>query len=208
MARDYYATLGVSAKADPRQIREAYHRLVRESHPDISGADTREQFRAIQEAWHTLSDAERRRRYDTAIRNRGTGTARLRSPTGRPSPSETRGWQEWMDDFFAGVYAALSWPKDRRVLDFGLEMSADEATRGGEMRLQFPVLVPCNRCRGTGRGFRFLCRACHGRGYQHSFRPVILQVPSDLKQGAILEVPLDDFGCPDGRMMLHVQIHG
>src|SRR3954453_16694157 len=64
---DFYIILGVERAADVNDIKRAYKRLARRFHPDINPGDrmAAAQFRQIAEAYETLSDEERRRRYDT-----------------------------------------------------------------------------------------------------------------------------------------------
>ncbi|ORC87557.1 putative chaperone protein DNAj [Trypanosoma theileri] len=62
---DYYAVLGVARDATPREIREAYNRLVLEVHPDKNPNRTAAaQFDAVTKAYRVLSNAEKRRKYD------------------------------------------------------------------------------------------------------------------------------------------------
>lgn len=64
--KDYYAELEVAPDVDDQAIKQAYRRLAREYHPDVKPGDTRaeERFKAINEAYQTLSDPERRKKYD------------------------------------------------------------------------------------------------------------------------------------------------
>jgi DnaJ-class molecular chaperone len=64
--KDYYKILGVPRKATEKEIRDAYRRLARKSHPDVNPNDKRaeERFKEIGEAYAVLSDAEKRRKYD------------------------------------------------------------------------------------------------------------------------------------------------
>lgn len=50
--QDHYRVLGVARDANHGTIREAYLRLVKKHHPDISkGAESEEKFKAIASAW-------------------------------------------------------------------------------------------------------------------------------------------------------------
>lgn len=63
--KDYYALLGVPSDATPAQIKSAYRKLAKQYHPDVNNsADAAEKFREITEAYDTLTDPDRRRRYD------------------------------------------------------------------------------------------------------------------------------------------------
>src|SRR6059036_2601549 len=63
---DFYVILGLGRDATPDDIKRAYKRLARRFHPDINPGDrmAAAQFRQIAEAYETLSDPDRRRRYD------------------------------------------------------------------------------------------------------------------------------------------------
>src|SRR5262249_35660665 len=63
---DFYIILGIERGASPGDIKRAYRRLARKYHPDINPGDrtAAAQFRQILEAYETLSDPDRRRRYD------------------------------------------------------------------------------------------------------------------------------------------------
>ena len=65
---DFYIVLGLERAATLSDIKRAYKRLARKYHPDINPGDrvAAAQFRQIAEAYETLSDPDRRRRYDTA----------------------------------------------------------------------------------------------------------------------------------------------
>lgn len=60
-----YAVLGVDPQADIRTIRHAYRELARQHHPDFGG-DLRRMM-SVNEAWHVLSDPERRASYDAQL---------------------------------------------------------------------------------------------------------------------------------------------
>ena len=65
--KDYYKILGLDRTADAKAIKQAYRRLARKHHPDRNPGNkaSAERFTEINEAYEVLSDAEKRRRYDT-----------------------------------------------------------------------------------------------------------------------------------------------
>ena len=64
---DLYLVLGLDREATVGDLKRAYRRLARRYHPDINPGDrlAAAQFRQIAEAYETLSDPDRRQRYDT-----------------------------------------------------------------------------------------------------------------------------------------------
>ncbi|TKV29676.1 J domain-containing protein [Arthrobacter sp. NamB2] len=70
--KSYYDVLGVPAEADIKDIKDAYRRAARASHPDLGGSAA--QFHDVAVAYETLSDPQRRERYD-AETGRGRPTA-------------------------------------------------------------------------------------------------------------------------------------
>jgi DnaJ-class molecular chaperone len=65
--RDYYQVLEVEKEASPRKIKEAYRRLAFQYHPDRNKEipSVVERMKEINEAYAVLSDAKKRRDYDT-----------------------------------------------------------------------------------------------------------------------------------------------
>ncbi|MCU1635217.1 MAG: molecular chaperone [Cryobacterium sp.] len=59
-----YEVLGVSASASEHELRRAYRRLLRQTHPDIGGSATR--FHAVQHAWELVGTPANRAAYDRA----------------------------------------------------------------------------------------------------------------------------------------------
>jgi DnaJ-class molecular chaperone len=192
MEPNYYAVLGVKETASPEEVQEAYRRLVKAYHPDRSGADTAGEFRAVQEAWETLGDPERRRAYD--LRRWPRRPAR---PFPRPAPPPRRPAPGW-DDF--------PFPEVAGALHLELQMTAAEADSGGDVEVDLPARRRCPHCGGLGRLAWFLCPGCGGHG--HGLRPerFTLHVPAGLADGEVIRVPLADHGLAHRELVLHVRV--
>jgi len=68
--RDYYDALGVPRSASNEDIRAAYRRLARENHPDVNKDPAAEdRFKEISEAYEVLRDPDKRSKYDRLGRN-------------------------------------------------------------------------------------------------------------------------------------------
>ena len=68
---NYYEVLGVSESAGDEQIKQAYRRQAKKYHPDLNPDNpaAEAKFKAVVEAYETLSDTEKRKAYD-AKRNK------------------------------------------------------------------------------------------------------------------------------------------
>ncbi|WP_085476326.1 J domain-containing protein [Rathayibacter oskolensis] len=88
-ARTPYEVLGVAATASDDELRRAYRRLLRETHPDTGGDAA--SFHAVQLAWERIGSANARNDYD-----RGAPAAGPQSPqqpytgSSRPTASAVR----------------------------------------------------------------------------------------------------------------------
>jgi len=65
---DYYVVLGIAEDASEETIRSAFRALARRFHPDVGEGSSPVEFQRAREAYDTLVDPERRRRYDRQLR--------------------------------------------------------------------------------------------------------------------------------------------
>jgi hypothetical protein len=92
---DFYTILGVSRTASPDEIKSAHRELVKKYHPDLfPGATQKERankkLQQINEAYAILSNAERRRQYDSRYFQRATVVKPAASPGERRSTARFR----------------------------------------------------------------------------------------------------------------------
>ena len=83
MLPNYYAILRIRSDASREEVRTAYRRLAKQSHPDAGGNP--EAFQTVQEAYEILSDPVSRQRYDAARRSRLPRAVAV-EPLPRPEP--------------------------------------------------------------------------------------------------------------------------
>jgi curved DNA-binding protein len=63
--KDYYEVMGLSRDATQDQVKQAYRKLARKYHPDVSKeADAEQRFKDVGEAYAVLQDPEKRAAYD------------------------------------------------------------------------------------------------------------------------------------------------
>ena len=62
---DHYKTLGIKRNASTEEIKISFRRLARKYHPDVSKeANAEERFKAVKEAYETLSNSKKKNTYD------------------------------------------------------------------------------------------------------------------------------------------------
>jgi curved DNA-binding protein len=63
--KDYYAIMGLPREATAEQVKQAYRKLARKFHPDVSKeSDAEQRFKEVGEAYEVLRDPQRRAAYD------------------------------------------------------------------------------------------------------------------------------------------------
>lgn len=162
--KDYYAVLGVESTAGDAEIKQAFRRLARKYHPDVSkekGAEDR--FKGINEAYEVLRDGEKRKEYDALRAGGYRPGAEFRPPPGyggygQPGPSAGPGPGGFSDFFEAFFGARARQPQrppsagrgsaaPRGDQRFKLRIALEVAFAGGSQRLdidgrEFDVKVP------------------------------------------------------------------
>lgn len=161
MARDYYEILGVGRDATSEEIKKAFRRIARETHPDANPNDpeAEERFRAAAEAYEVLSDPERRARYD---RGDTIDISDIFSAFGGIDDVLRSVFGE--GGFFTGRPSRASRGRDVLV---HTEVPLEVAAFGGEANVEFNTRVTCGECRGSGAepGSKpVTCSECGGAG--------------------------------------------
>jgi DnaJ-class molecular chaperone len=119
--KNYYASLGLKRNATGDDVRQAYRRLARRYHPDVSAElDAEVRMREINEAYGVLSDPMRRRAYDreTLVATRSThfgpgaawtGSSGFGRTRPRPAqPARSHAEEDFFSSFFSRARRAAS----------------------------------------------------------------------------------------------------
>lgn len=215
MANDYYIVLGISRGADLNKIKKAYRTNVKKYHPDVLRSEEgRKKFLEIREAYETLSDETKRRRYDEALARQGSGgrrTAPAEIIDRRTSIfDEMDQFFSTADDFFSGFLPGFFDIEKERIrekdLYFEAVLSPREAASGGLYPITIPVIVPCARCGTSGVWEDFFCPVCSGYGRVHTQREFSLSIPPNVQHGTTLRLSLEDIGLRNIYLTLLVSI--
>lgn len=160
MAKNYYDILGVPRDAGQAEIKAAFRRLARETHPDTnSDPVATARFREAAEAYEVLSNSERRQRYD-----RGD-TIDLSDLFGNFG-----GFEDILRSVFgdSGLFgnATASRPSRGRDILVRTEISLEQAAFGCDIDVDYRADFDCEKCHGSGakvQGYN-TCSTCGGAG--------------------------------------------
>jgi molecular chaperone DnaJ len=188
--KDYYRILGVPRTASASAIRRAFRRLAKEYHPDMGAGSKADVFREIQAAYETLTDAERRRRYDEALGRMERQQARL----------DVLAWSFVRSP----AVGDLRRPRRPGSLSGEILLTPAEAAAGGVLPLEVPVETHCRSCEGTG-GLAFDCARCGGEGRAEKRFPVPVHVPAGVREGTVFHVKVDDPSVLSVLLTVHIR---
>jgi len=197
---DYYEILGVARDASGDEIKQAYRRLARTHHPDVSRdkSEAEHRFKAINEAYEVLSDPDKRAQYDRfGVVTNGAGQSGFGFDAGA--------FGDIFDMFFGNVRGAAQarrgGPQRGADLRYDLEITLEEAFAGTAKPIEFTHLAQCETCRGTGARPGTLvmpCSRCGGtgsvRGVRHTpLGQMMTQSPCTLcgGEGQVVDHPCD-----------------
>ncbi|QWC86187.1 DnaJ domain-containing protein [Nocardioidaceae bacterium] len=179
--KDFYKTLGVAKDAAAADIKKAYRRIARDNHPDTKPGDTAAEtrFKAASEAYHVLSDTERRSEYDQfraavagggmgGMGGMGGGFPGGRRPTSGPGQQGQPfdlddllrqgggAGPGGLGDMFGDLFGGGGQRRARRTPTKGADVTASasigflESLAGTTITLRLRADGACSTCNGTG----------------------------------------------------------
>lgn len=196
MAKDYYQILGVDRSATTEQVKKAFRKVARETHPDANPDDptAEARFKQAAEAYEVLTDPARRQRYD---RGDTIDLSDLFSGMG--------GLDDLIRSVFgdSGLFGGRPYrpPRGRDIL-VRATVTLEEAAFGTEVDVEYSALSSCETCEGTGSSpgtHPVTCPDCGGGGQvrmaQRSVFGTMMSVttcPTCKGEGSLIANP-----CPD-----------
>jgi molecular chaperone DnaJ len=177
---DFYIVLGVEREATAADIKRAYRRLARRFHPDINPGDREAaaHFRQILDAYETLTDPDRRRRYDSGQLGQADDASAFGFAGFDFSGSADGHRSTTFGDLFEDVFTRRSERERQGEAERGADLhlratlSFDEAWRGIEWPVTLTRQETCRSCAGSGyhRTVESRCVSCEGSGAVRSVR--------------------------------------
>ncbi|MEI6650474.1 MAG: molecular chaperone DnaJ [Candidatus Moraniibacteriota bacterium] len=175
--KDYYAILGVQKNASQDDIKKAFRKLAHKHHPDKQGGNEAK-FKEANEAYGTLSDPEKRKRYDqfgSAEGPAGFGGGFSGGQAGGFDFGDFQfaggsgGFEDLFSDIFGGGFSGgrSRGPQSGSDIQVDVEISFDEMVSGTKKTVRLRKEVICDDCGGSGgkKGSKEItCPDCDGRG--------------------------------------------
>lgn len=183
LEKDFYSVLGVAKSASTDEIKKAYRKAARESHPDHNpgNREAEERFKAVSEAYDVLSDDRKRAEYDETRQLFGSGAFRRGSSrAGGPfdasdlfgdgagtDPGDRRFGGAGFSDLFSTIFsggrtgtATRRGPARGRDVEAEVTLDFRDAVSGVTLPLTLRAPGVCDVCHGNGAKPGTKPRAC------------------------------------------------
>ncbi len=190
--KDYYTIMGLKRDAKPEEVKQAYRKLARKYHPDVSKEkDAEEHFKELNEAYEVLKDPEKRKQYDQLGENWRAKQAFKSAQNGQDNAgfytSDFAGQAGDFSDFFEHVFGG------------GGRFRRGAQTKGFSQRgedVHSKILITLEEAyAGTARTIQLTVPqgAAHGKA-QMIKRELKVKIPAGVSQGQ--QIRLSGQGSP------------
>ena len=169
MSKDPYTILGVNKNTSAEEIKKAYRKLAHQHHPDKKGGNEAK-FKEINEAYQTLSDPDKKTRYDTyghaGAQNGFGGGAQYQDFDFSSFGGGGSGFESIFDMFSGSGYGTTSPRRSTKGEDLHLQVKISKKDLGKKKTYEFEAFNKCADCSGTGAESGKLeeCKTCNGQG--------------------------------------------
>lgn len=230
-----YSVLGVSRDATLAEVKTAYRRLAIKWHPDhASGAEARETYQAVKDAYDVLGNHTRRHHYNKHGLD-GLNSHFNRYEATHDSATQQHVGQGQNVDAMLGLTFMEAALGTERVFQVSVRLQCPDCSGSGLSATSQPL--DCTACHGTGQTMRYqssslgrtksygTCPACGGKGVSSRFwckrcggdgravtpRHVRVKIPAGVDHGSILRLnaqgDVGTFGSQRGDIILRFVIH-
>jgi len=158
--QDFYNTLKVAKTASQEEIKKSYKKLSKVYHPDKNPNDSvaEDKFKAIAEAYDTLGDPKKRKKYDAKM-------------------SFSFDFNRWESAFGKSNTTSFTKPAKKEPpkgddLKITISLTLEEISSGLDKFVKVNKYNVCKICDGMGAKSYKPCRLCHGEGMIRKIRNV------------------------------------
>lgn len=225
LKRNYYLTLGLRMTQHDNGLRHAFYALVKHYHPDSVGANGTPFYQEIVEAYHVLSDSDRRDDYARGLSDAGAFATSepawplpdFSSPLDSTLPMAARflsnsriSWSslDLVREQVLKNFLHARPPRQMRAeaIDAQLTLTPEDAARGGIAMIDAPAIYPCTACRGSGQDEGFPCAVCDELGLVEEKESIPVQIPAMFEPHQQIEIPLRGLGIHNFYLRLYLDV--
>lgn len=197
--KDYYKILGLSPDCSQEDIKKAYRKLARDSHPDSCGREDSTEFREVQEAYDAIGDKIKRNSYDREKRIQQQQSQNIPTysfRTGDTGFSLTYLYENYFEQILNQFLS--NDPLYPNIGGFNNQMelilTPEEARVGGIIPVEVPIHESCPTCRGKGSNRFFFCDHCDGSGSIEQLIKIKIKVPPNVPDFSQFNFSIPGYG--------------
>lgn len=162
---DYYEILWLERSAGEDEIKKAYRKMAMKYHPDRNAGDkdAEKKFKEVNEAYSTLSDAQKKQQYDMFGKS-GGGAGFWGGWGGFHADVDL--WDIFSQFFWGGGTSSRQRKKEFKGedLEYVIRLDLKTSILGGKKTITFERLDDCGNCDGAWGEWQKTCGTCHGHG--------------------------------------------
>jgi molecular chaperone DnaJ len=206
--KDFYSILGVSKDASTEDIKRAYRKAAMQHHPDRNpgNKDAEARFKEAAEAYETLSDNDKRVKYDQYGHDQYQN-AQQNGGGGGHHDVNFEDLFSHFGDIFGGGFGGGNQRQARRSgptaqqghsLAKDVTISFKESYVGVETTISYYHAVVCNGCKGQGAQKKsdiVTCKSCRGSGqkvYSQGFFQQVTHCSACQGEGFTIKTPCSE----------------